>query len=121
MSDMCDIYISEIKSDLRRADELIAQGRNDNSRRCLERVVILVSFVGEVEKQLKEADDCFKQCDIEIRMLPSSQKAAIVTKVEALRKEFESKKRQVNNLKTQVERNDLLGGAAVIASPHSSR
>ena len=32
MSDMCDIYISEIKSVLRRADELIAQGRNDNSR-----------------------------------------------------------------------------------------
>ena len=84
-------------------------------------MIILVSFVGEVEKQLKEADDCFKQCDIEIRMLPSSQKAAIVTKVEALRKEFESKKRQVNNLKTQVERNDLLGGAAVIEFPHSSR
>lgn len=36
MSDMCDIYISEIKSDLRRADELIAQGRNDNSRTCFE-------------------------------------------------------------------------------------
>ena len=84
-------------------------------------MIILVSFVGEVEKQLKEADDCFKQCDIEIRMLPSSQKAAIVTKVEALRKEFESKKRQVNNLKTQFERNDLLGGAAVIEFPHSSR
>ena len=33
MSDMCDIYISEIKSLLRRADELIAQGRTDNSRR----------------------------------------------------------------------------------------
>ena len=31
MSDMCDIYISEIKSNLRRADELIAQGRSDNT------------------------------------------------------------------------------------------
>lgn len=30
MSDMCDIYISEIKANLRRADELIAQGRADN-------------------------------------------------------------------------------------------
>lgn len=118
---MCDIYISEIKSDLRRADELIAQGRSDNSRGCFGGVVILVSFVGEVEKQLKEADDCFKQCDIEIRMLPSSQKASVVAKVEALRKEFESKKRQVTNLKTQVERNDLLGGAAVIGSLCLSR
>ena len=30
MADMCDIYISEIKANLRRADELIAQGRADN-------------------------------------------------------------------------------------------
>ena len=75
--------------------------------------MILVSFVGEVEKQLKEAEDCFKQCDIEIRMLPSSIKSSVASKVEALRKECESKKRQVNNLKNQVERNDLLGGAAV--------
>jgi len=75
--------------------------------------LILVSFVGEVEKQLKEAEDCFKQCDIEIRMLPSSIKSSVTSKVEALRKECESKKRQVNNLKNQVERNDLLGGAAV--------
>ena len=75
--------------------------------------MILVSFVGEVEKQLKEAEDCFKQCDIEIRMLPSSIKSSVTSKVEALRKECESKKRQVNNLKNQVERNDLLGGAAV--------
>ena len=72
-----------------------------------------MSFVGEVEKQLKEAEDCFKQCDIEIRMLPSSIKSSVTSKVEALRKECESKKRQVNNLKNQVERNDLLGGAAV--------
>jgi hypothetical protein len=76
-------------------------------------LLILVSFVGEVEKQLKEAEDCFKQCDIEIRMLPSSIKSSVTSKVEALRKECESKKRQVNNLKNQVERNDLLGGAAV--------
>ncbi len=76
-------------------------------------MLILVSFVGEVEKQLKEAEDCFKQCDIEIRMLPSSIKSSVTSKVEALRKECESKKRQVNNLKNQVERNDLLGGAAV--------
>ena len=76
-------------------------------------MLILVSFVGEVEKQLKEAEDCFKQCDIEIRMLPSSIKSSVTSKVEALRKECESKKRQVNNLKNQVVRNDLLGGAAV--------
>ena len=76
-------------------------------------MLILVSFVGEEEKQLKEAEDCFKQCDIEIRMLPSSIKSSVTSKVEALRKECESKKRQVNNLKNQVERNDLLGGAAV--------
>lgn len=31
MSDMCDIYISEIRSLLRRADELITQGRTDNT------------------------------------------------------------------------------------------
>ena len=66
-----------------------------------------------MEKQLKEAEDCFKQCDIEIRMLPSSIKSSVTSKVETLRKECESKKRQVNNLKNQVERNDLLGGAAV--------
>lgn len=113
MSDMCDIYISEIKSVLRRADELIAQGRNDNSRNSQFFWLNIVSFVGEVEKQLKEAEDCFKQCDIEIRMLPSSIKSSMTAKVEALRKECESKKRQVNNLKNQVERNDLLGGAAV--------
>lgn len=113
MSDMCDIYITEIKSVLRRADELIAQGRNDNSRKDINTPVTLVSFVGEVEKQLREADDCFKQCDIEIRMLPSSIKASVASKVETLRKECESKKRQVNNLKAQVERSDLLGGAAV--------
>ena len=35
MSDMCDIYISEIKSLLRRADELITQGRTDNTRLLL--------------------------------------------------------------------------------------
>ena len=46
-------------------------------------------------------------------MLPSSIKSSVTSKVEALRKECESKKRQVNNLKNQVERNDLLGGAAV--------
>ena len=46
-------------------------------------------------------------------MLPSSIKSYVTSKVESLRKEFESKKRQVNNLKNQVERNDLLGGAAV--------
>ena len=31
MTDMVDIYISEIKSNLRRCDELIAQGRTDNN------------------------------------------------------------------------------------------
>ena len=32
MTDMVDIYISEIKSNLRRCDELMAQGRTDNNR-----------------------------------------------------------------------------------------
>ena len=120
MSDMCDIYITEIKSVLRRADELIAQGRNDNSRRYINNALILVSFVGEVEKQFREADDCFKQCDIEIRMLPSSIKSSVASKVEALRKECESKKRQVNNLKAQMERSDLFGGAAVSTFSYAS-
>lgn len=73
----------------------------------------IVSFVKECEKQLADAEDCFKQCDIEIRMLPSSTKASVVQKVDTLRKECESKRRQLNNMKVQVERNDLLGGAAV--------
>lgn len=73
----------------------------------------LVSFVKDCEKQLKEADDCFKQCDIETRMLPSSLKASVVQKVEALRKEYESKKRQLSNMKVQVERSELMGGGAV--------
>ncbi|KAK8816948.1 vesicle transport V-snare 13 [Blastocystis sp. ATCC 50177/Nand II] len=102
MTDMVDIYISEIKSNLRRCDELMAQGRTDNN----------LSFVKDCEKQLKEADDCFKQCDIETRMLPSSLKASIVQKVEALRKEYESKKRQLSNMKVQVERSELMGGGA---------
>ena len=67
----------------------------------------------ECEKQLADAEDCFKQCDIEIRMLPSSIKASVVQKVDTLRKECESKRRQLANMKVQVERNDLLGGAAV--------
>lgn len=46
-------------------------------------------------------------------MLPSSTKASVVQKVETLRKECESKRRQLVNMKVQVERNDLLGGAAV--------
>ena len=73
----------------------------------------IVSFVKDCEKQLSEAEDCFKQCDIEIRMLPSSTKESVSRKVDALRKECESKRRQIANLKVQVERNDLLGGAAV--------
>ena len=76
-------------------------------------VFIIVSIVKECEKQLADADDCFKQCDIEIRMLSSSARTAVVQKVDALRKECESKRRQLNNMKVQVERNDLLGGAAV--------
>lgn len=47
-------------------------------------------------------------------MLPSSIKASVVQKVETLRKECESKRRQLTNMKVQVERNDLLGGAAVL-------
>ena len=73
----------------------------------------IVSIVKECEKQLADADDCFKQCDIEIRMLSSSARTSVVQKVDALRKECESKRRQLNNMKVQVERNDLLGGAAV--------
>ena len=38
--------------------------------RCSRSVSFVVSFVKDCEKQLKEADDCFKQCDIETRMLP---------------------------------------------------
>lgn len=72
-----------------------------------------MSFVKECEKQLSEAEDCFKQCDIEIRMLPPSIKSSVVQKVDALRKEAESKRRQLANMKVQVERNDLFAGAAV--------
>ena len=73
----------------------------------------IVSFVKDCEKQLADAEDCFKQCDIEIRMLPPSIKTSVVQKVDTLRKECESKRRQLANMKNQVERNDLLGGAAV--------
>lgn len=62
---------------------------------------------------MSEAEDCFKQCDIEIRMLPPSIKSSVVQKVDALRKEAESKRRQLANMKVQVERNDLFAGAAV--------
>lgn len=81
--------------------------------RCSRSVSFVVSFVKDCEKQLKEADDCFKQCDIETRMLPSSLKASVVQKVETLRKEYESKKRQLANMKVQVERSELMGGGAV--------
>ena len=73
----------------------------------------IVSYVKDCEKQLADAEDCFKQCDIEIRMLPPSIKTSVVQKVDTLRKECESKRRQLANMKNQVERNDLLGGAAV--------
>lgn len=76
-------------------------------------IIIIVSFVKECEKQLADAEDCFKQCDIEIRMLSSSSRTSVLQKVDTLRKECESKRRQLNNMKIQVERNDLLGGAAV--------
>ena len=46
-------------------------------------------------------------------MLPPSIKTSVVQKVDTLRKECESKRRQLANMKNQVERNDLLGGAAV--------
>lgn len=72
-----------------------------------------MSFVKECEKQLTEAEDCFKQCDIEIRMLPPSIRTTVVQNVDTLRKEAESKKRQLANMKVQVERNDLFAGAAV--------
>ena len=62
---------------------------------------------------MSEAEDCFKQWDIEIRMLPPSIKSSVVQKVDALRKEAESKRRQLANMKVQVERNDLFAGAAV--------
>ena len=67
------------------------------------------------ERETDCSEDCFKQCDIEIRMLPPSIKSSVVQKVDALRKEAESKRRQLANMKVQVERNDLFAGAAVIS------
>lgn len=54
-------------------------------------------------------------------MLPPSIKSSVMQKVDALRKEAESKKRQLANMKVQVERNDLFAGAAVCSTVHRIR